>query len=83
MDNTDLYTWRDGLLDPGKLWCQTQVELHQWSCCLNATGGALKAEKCFWYLLDYTCKNREWSYAEMVPRNLFITNPDGTRSPIN
>jgi hypothetical protein len=23
VDDTDLYTWRDGLLDPGKLWCQT------------------------------------------------------------
>ncbi len=22
VDDTDLYTWRDGLLDPGKLWCQ-------------------------------------------------------------
>ncbi len=20
VDNTDLYTWKDGLLDPGKLW---------------------------------------------------------------
>ena len=23
VDDTDLYTWRDGLLDPRKLWCQT------------------------------------------------------------
>ena len=23
VDDTDLYTLRDGLLDPGKLWCQT------------------------------------------------------------
>ncbi len=45
VDDTDLYTWRDGLLDPGELWCQTQVKLHQWSCLLNATGGALKPEK--------------------------------------
>jgi hypothetical protein len=51
VDDTDLYTWRDGLLNPGELWCQTQVNLHQWSCLLNATG-AFKPEKCFWYLLD-------------------------------
>jgi hypothetical protein len=49
VDATDLYTWRDGLLNPGKLWCQTQVDLHQWSYLLNATGGALKPEKCFWF----------------------------------
>ncbi len=29
VNDMDLYTWRDGLLDPGELWCQTQVELHQ------------------------------------------------------
>jgi hypothetical protein len=44
VDDTDPYTWRDGLLDPGDLWCQTQVDLHQWSCLLNASGGALKPE---------------------------------------
>ncbi len=82
VDDTDLYTWRDGLLDPGDLWRQTQVYLHQWSCLLNATGGALKLEKCFWYLLNYTCKDREWSYAEMALRGLLITNPDGSRSAI-
>jgi hypothetical protein len=49
---------------------------------LNATGGALKPEKCFWYLIDYICKEGEWKYAEMVPREMVITNPDGTKSPI-
>jgi hypothetical protein len=32
MDNTNLYTWKDRLLDPGDQWYQTQVNLHQWSC---------------------------------------------------
>ncbi len=39
VDDTNLYTWREGLLDPGELWCQAQLELEQWSCLLNATGG--------------------------------------------
>jgi hypothetical protein len=72
VDDTDLYMWRDGLLDPGKLWCQIQVDLHQWSCLLNTTSMALKPEKCFWYLLYNRCKDGEWSYAEMVPHKLFI-----------
>jgi hypothetical protein len=80
--DTDLYTRKDGLLDPGKLWLQTQVELTQWSNLLNATGRALKPKKCFWYMLDYTCKDGEWSYVEMTPRELFVTNPDGTKSQI-
>ena len=83
VDNTNLHTWKDGLLDPGELWLQTQVELTQLSNLLNATGGALKPEKCFWYMLDYTCKDGEWSYAEMAPHELFATNPDGTKSQIN
>jgi len=83
VDDTSLYTWKDGLLNTGELWLQTQLELTQWSTLLNATGGALKPKKCFWYMLDYTCEDGEWSYAEMTPRELFVTNPDGTKSLIN
>ena len=66
VDDTDLYTWREYLLDPGDVWCQAQLELEQCSCLLNAPGGGLKPEKCFWYLLDYECKEGEWKYAEMT-----------------
>ena len=84
VDDTGLYMWKDDLRDPGELWLQTQLELTQWSTLLNAKGGALKPKKCFWYMLDYTCKeDGEWSYAEMTPRQLFVTNPDGTKSQIN
>jgi len=34
-------------------------------------------------MLDYACEDGEWSYAEMTPRELFVTNPDGTKSLIN
>jgi hypothetical protein len=37
---TDLYTWRENILNPGDLWCQAQLELKHWSCLLNAMGGA-------------------------------------------
>ena len=68
-------------MDPG-LWCQTQIELEKWSCLLNATGGALKPEKCFWYLLNYDCIDGEWIYADAMAMELKITNPDSTKSPI-
>jgi hypothetical protein len=80
--DTDLYTWREQIMDPDKLWCQTQIELKNWSCLLNATGGALKPEKCFWYLLDYDCVEGEWTYAETRDAGLKITNLDSTKSPI-
>jgi hypothetical protein len=81
--DTNLYTWRENILDLGDLWCQAQLELEHWSCLLNARVGALKSDKCFWYLLNYVCKDSQWTYAEMVPREMLITNPDGTKSPIN
>ncbi len=82
VNDMDLYTWREDILDPGESWCQAQLELEHWSCLLNATGGALKPEKCFWYLLDYVCQDGEWTYAEMVPWEMLITNPDDTTSSI-
>jgi hypothetical protein len=82
VNNTDMYTWRRHILDPGELWAQIQIKIEQWSHLLNATGGALKPEKCWWYLLDYTCEDGEWKYANAVPRELFIINPDGTKSAI-
>jgi hypothetical protein len=56
VDDTDLYTWREDILDPGELWGQAQLELEHWSCLVNTTGGALKPEKCFWFFLDYVCE---------------------------
>jgi hypothetical protein len=68
VDDTNPYTWREHILDPGELWWQTQIELKQCSHLLNAMGGALKAEKCFWYLLDYMCIDRKWTYADACSR---------------
>jgi hypothetical protein len=82
VNDADMYTWRRHILDPGELWAQTQIKIKQCSRLLNATGGALKSEKCWWYLLDYTCKDGEWMYANAVPRDLFIINPDGMKSAI-
>jgi hypothetical protein len=82
VDDTDMYTWRDYITDPTELWAQTKIEIAQWSNLLNAMGGALKPEKCVWYQLDYTCTDREWSYTNIVPRKLLITNLDGSKSPI-
>ncbi len=46
VDDTNMYMWREVILDPGELWAQTQIKIEHWSCLLNATGAALKPEKC-------------------------------------
>jgi hypothetical protein len=55
VDNTNIYMAREHPGPRGAL--GTNADREQWSCLLNATGGALKPEKCWWYLLDYTCVN--------------------------
>jgi hypothetical protein len=82
VNNIHMYTWREEILEPGELWAQTQIETEHWSCLLKATGGALKPGKCWWYLLDYTYKDGEWTYTDLVPRDLLMTNPNGMKSAI-
>ena len=83
VDDIDLYTWQEDALDPEEVWSQAQQELTTWSCLLNASGGALKPEKCFWSLLDYENVDGEWSYVDTVPHKMVVTNPDGSTSPIS
>ncbi len=39
----------------------------------------MKPDKCFF---NYVCNDGEWTYAEMVPQEILIMNPDDTKSPI-
>jgi hypothetical protein len=82
MDDSDIYTLRENISNPGELRKQAWIEIKQWSGLPNATGGALNPEKCWWCLLDYTCIDGEWTYTDIAPREQLITNPDGTKSPI-
>jgi hypothetical protein len=49
---------------------------------IECHGRSSQTRKCFWYLLDYECVDREWTYADAITKDLKITNPDGTKSPI-
>ena len=83
VDDADLYTSDDRNqnagepTNPTELWSQTQGNLDQWSKLLQASGGALKPEKCFWYSLDYKCDAGIWSYVETNDFELTITNAEG------
>ena len=50
VDNTDLYIWKGDLKTGREVWEQTQEEI-----IFIVTGGAVKVDKSFWYLLDYEC----------------------------
>ena len=34
----------------------------KWENLLDATGGALRPEKCFWYLIDFKLCKDQWKY---------------------
>ena len=64
VNDTDLYTWRDGVMDITKLWQHTQLDLETWSSLLNATGGAIKPEKCF---------GTHWTTCALMENGLMLT----------
>jgi hypothetical protein len=68
--------------DCGKLMQLAQKSLDAWAGFLNATGGALNPNKCYWYLVPYTCANSEWRYDRQTNFTLTIPLPDGARAEI-
>jgi hypothetical protein len=89
VDDADLYTGNDTptsldrVTDLTELWLKTQSNLDQWINILKALGGALKPEKCFWYLLDYICVKGIWSYVDVSDFQLKTTREDGEVEVIN
>lgn len=63
VDDTDLYTFESGLRSALDVHRTAQQAITLWSSLLSASGGAIKTEKSFWCLIDYTCHNGEWTYA--------------------
>ena len=51
--DTDLYVMDECIKSKYDLWHETQDATTSWGKLLLATGGALKPEKCFYYLVDY------------------------------
>jgi hypothetical protein len=90
VDDADFYTSMDKHSDDTNkssddikaLLEQTQRNLDQWNGLLQSSGGALKPEKCFWYMLDYKCVGGVWFNIEHNDFELNVTNPDGSRSVV-
>ena len=52
IDDTDLLTFPLEEYNVGAVMKQAQTNLDKWSQLLNATGGALNPDKCYWYLIS-------------------------------
>ena len=60
-----------------------QSALTSWEELFKETGGALKPETCFYYMVDYEwLADSSWQYTEMVYRELFVPCVDGSEVEI-
>ncbi len=63
-----------------------QSATNNWAGLVHATGGSLKPQKCFWYMLGWVWKKGKAHLKTLyeLPQNpLYIPQPDGTRVPIH
>ena len=83
VDDTDLVVYLPELKDSASVFREMQESVSEWGHLLCSTGGALKPEKCYWYMIDYECNEFGiWNYAACVNQELLIPLPDGTMVPI-
>ena len=61
-----------------------QGQIDHWEGGLRATGGALREDKSFWYLIDYEWKKGKWEYKtiEDTPGDLTVRVDQGHREVI-
>ena len=64
VDDTDLYGMDESVTSIAQVAATASLQISWWSRLLNATGGAIKGPKSFWYLLTYICTNGIWHYAD-------------------
>jgi len=63
IDDTNLIV-TDTSNDPMQVANKMQQSLQLWHGLLQATGGDLVPEKCFWYLIDFWWENNKWKYTK-------------------
>lgn len=82
VDDTDLIVMRPDLRSGREVYEELQSATWNWGINLNATGGGLKGQKCYWWLVDYTFANGQWKYAATAEWEMVIPLPDGTSCSI-
>ena len=83
VDDRDLLTFPLEEYSVGAVMKRAQTNLGKWSQLLNATGGALNPDKCYWYLISYVCNEGIWEYDKDGSSHILsIPLPDDSRQQI-
>jgi hypothetical protein len=80
VDNTDLAHNGKSVHTKGEdVLQEMQGFIQHWEGGLQATGGALRVDKSFWYLIDFEWKNNKWQYRSIkdMPGNISVRDSDG------
>ena len=63
MDDTNIINAAKSIDTTGEdLLIQQQKVMDTWKGSLNATGGALRPDKSYWYMQDYKHSGNQWKY---------------------
>jgi hypothetical protein len=86
VDDTDLLHWaRTAGMTDEEFFAQVQQATIDWGKLAIASGGSLKPEKCFWYLIAFKFVHGQPQYkslTELPQRQLHIPTTDGRLVPI-
>ena len=80
VDNTDLpVIGSSSRTTPAQVGAKMQRSASVWAGGLRVTGGALKPEKCCWYLIAFEWHMGQWQYARKAthPFDIKVLNADG------
>ena len=64
---------------------RAQQAIDTWEACIKATGGAIRPEKCHWYLLDFIWEGSQWKLASALdsPGTLTVQDTNNQRHTIS
>ena len=88
VDDSNLFHMAEGTPTGDEFLKIIQSAIDDWASLVHATGGSLKPQKCFWYMLGWILKKgkaRLKTLAELpqTQTSLYIPQPDGTKVPIS
>ena len=82
VDDTDLIILGDQNDSTQIVVNKAQKAIDCWNAALNVSGGTLRPEKCYWYLLDFIWKKGVCSLINRDMYSITVTDEHGTRSQI-
>ena len=82
VDDTDLVIMGTKQETPVEVQARLQAAITRWNGLLHVTGGALRPEKCYWYLISFIWHNGICKLNTATPPPVTLPQPDGTDVPI-